>query len=73
MRQLPTKIACFFIRLYQWCISPLFPSCCRYYPTCSQYAAEALQKHGVIKGGALAFKRIMRCAPYHAGGYDPVP
>ncbi|MBQ6779775.1 MAG: membrane protein insertion efficiency factor YidD [Treponema sp.] len=73
MRHLASKILCFFIRLYQLCISPLFPPCCRYYPSCSQYAIDALKKHGAAKGSALAFKRILRCNPYHAGGYDPVP
>lgn len=73
MKNLLSKILCFFIRLYQLCISPLFPPCCRYYPTCSHYAIEALQKYGAIKGSALTIKRIARCTPLHAGGYDPVP
>jgi len=73
MKKLVAKILCFFIRLYQICISPLFPPCCRYYPSCSQYAIDALKKHGAMKGSVLAFKRIIRCNPYHAGGYDPVP
>lgn len=61
------------IRFYQLCISPLFPSTCRYTPTCSQYAIEAIQKHGAIKGLWLAFKRISRCHPWGGSGYDPVP
>ncbi|MBQ7159658.1 MAG: membrane protein insertion efficiency factor YidD [Treponema sp.] len=73
MKSIITKILCFFIRLYQICISPLFPPCCRYYPSCSHYAIDALKKHGPAKGSVLAFKRIMRCTPYHAGGYDSVP
>ncbi len=61
------------IRFYQTCISPLTPPACRYTPTCSQYGIEALRKHGVIKGGWLTFKRIMRCHPWGGSGYDPVP
>ena len=66
-------LCCALIRVYQRCISPLVPPCCRYTPTCSCYALEALRKHGLIKGNYLAFRRILRCNPYHAGGYDPVP
>lgn len=61
------------VRFYQLCISPLTPAACRYTPTCSQYAIEALRKHGVIKGGWLAVKRILRCHPWGGSGYDPVP
>ena len=61
------------IRFYQICISPLKPPCCRFYPTCSAYAVEALQKYGVIKGSYLAVRRILKCHPFHKGGYDPVP
>ena len=61
------------IRFYQICISPLKPSCCRFTPTCSQYALEAIEKYGALKGGWLAFRRILRCNPFHKGGYDPVP
>lgn len=63
----------FLIRGYQRCISPLFPPTCIYRPTCSQYAVEAIQKYGAAKGGWLALKRILRCHPFHQGGYDPVP
>ncbi|MCK9170646.1 MAG: membrane protein insertion efficiency factor YidD [Treponema sp.] len=73
MKKFLTKFFCFFIRAYQICISPLFPSCCRYRPTCSQYALESIRKYGPGKGLCLAIKRILRCNPYHAGGYDPVP
>jgi putative membrane protein insertion efficiency factor len=59
--------------LYKLTISPLLPAACRYYPTCSQYAREAVLKHGVLRGGLLAVRRIVRCNPYHAGGVDPVP
>ncbi|MCR5861957.1 membrane protein insertion efficiency factor YidD [Flavobacterium sp. J372] len=61
------------IRFYQGAISPLLPAACRYTPTCSHYAAEALQKHGLIKGGWLAAKRIVSCNPWGGKGYDPVP
>lgn len=60
------------IRFYQLCISPLLGNNCRYYPTCSQYAIEAIEKKGIIKGSWLAVKRICRCHPWHDGGYDPV-
>ena len=61
------------IRYYQRQISPLFPPCCRFTPTCSQYALEAIQVHGAAKGVFLALKRILRCNPLFPGGYDPVP
>jgi putative membrane protein insertion efficiency factor len=61
------------VRFYRRAISPYRPSCCRYYPTCSQYAIEALEKYGAIKGGYLTVRRILRCNPFHEGGYDPVP
>lgn len=62
----------FVIKLYQKVISPLFRPSCRYYPTCSQYAVESFQKFGVLKGGAKAIWRILRCNPFSKGGYDPV-
>jgi len=61
------------IRGYQLWVSPLLPAACRYYPTCSAYAIEALEKHGPLTGSWLALRRIARCHPFHAGGYDPVP
>lgn len=61
------------IKFYKLAISPLFPPSCRFYPTCSQYAIEALEKHGAFKGTFLAIKRVLRCNPFSKGGYDPVP
>jgi len=61
------------VRGYQIVLSPLLPAACRYYPSCSAYALEALQKHGARRGGWLAMQRIGRCHPLRAGGYDPVP
>ena len=61
------------IRFYRKRISPNRPPCCRFIPTCSQYAMEAIEKYGALKGGWMAFKRILRCNPFHKGGYDPVP
>lgn len=61
------------IRFYQYAISPLMGRSCRYYPTCSEYTAEAIKKHGALKGGWMGTKRICRCHPWHPGGYDPVP
>ena len=66
---LPVKL----IRLYQITLSPYMGRQCRYTPTCSNYAIEALQKHGLLRGGWLAVKRILRCAPWGGSGYDPVP
>lgn len=61
------------IRFYRAFISPLSPPSCRYVPTCSEYAMTAVEKYGVRRGGWLAIKRILRCHPFHKGGYDPVP
>jgi putative membrane protein insertion efficiency factor len=61
------------IRVYQYAISPFLGRSCRYFPSCSAYAVEAVEKHGAIKGGWLSAKRISRCHPWHPGGYDPVP
>ncbi|QAA23912.1 membrane protein insertion efficiency factor YidD [Sporolactobacillus terrae] len=63
----------FIIRLYQKFISPFTPPTCRFYPTCSHYAVEALTRFGMIKGGWLTIKRLVKCQPFHPGGYDPVP
>ena len=61
------------IRGYQLALSPLFPARCRFYPTCSQYAKEAVEAHGVGRGGLLAVRRLLKCHPFHAGGVDLVP
>jgi uncharacterized protein len=61
------------IKLYQLFVSPWMPAVCRFQPTCSRYAMEALRKHGAIKGSWLTLKRLLRCAPWGGSGYDPVP
>ena len=61
------------IRFYQRFVSPVLPSSCRYQPTCSVYAVEALERFGLWRGGGMALARILRCHPFHPGGYDPVP
>ncbi|WP_404400867.1 membrane protein insertion efficiency factor YidD [Idiomarina seosinensis] len=61
------------IKIYQWVISPLLGPRCRFYPTCSHYACEAIEKHGTIKGVGLAIRRVARCHPGSEGGFDPVP
>ena len=68
-----SKLLVLFVRAYQVALSPLLGGQCRYYPSCSAYAIEALQKHGAIKGGWMAAKRLMRCHPWGGHGYDPVP
>ena len=73
LKTLLTKILILPIRFYQGAISPLLPPACRYTPTCSQYAVEALTVHGPFKGSWLALKRICRCHPWGGSGYDPVP
>ena len=73
LMRLLSKVMLAFIWFYRTCISPLKPPSCRYTPTCSQYAIEAIKKYGPIKGGWLAFKRILRCNPFGGSGYDPVP
>lgn len=61
------------VRSYQWLLSPLLPPACRFHPTCSAYAAGALERHGALKGSWLAVRRVLRCHPFHEGGVDPVP
>ena len=69
MRILATSL----IRLYQWTVSPLLGPACRFYPSCSSYALEAIERYGVARGGWLAMKRLARCHPFNPGGIDPVP
>ena len=61
------------LRAYKYAVSPLFPPSCRYVPTCSEYAAEAVERHGVLRGSAMAVWRVLRCHPFVRGGYDAVP
>ncbi|MCI8367994.1 MAG: membrane protein insertion efficiency factor YidD [Eggerthellaceae bacterium] len=70
---IPKWIAIGLIMFYRFCISPLFPSCCRFVPTCSQYGLTAFKRYGFCKGLVLTCKRIMRCRPGGPHGYDPVP
>lgn len=67
------QLALLLIRFYRYGISPFFGRCCRFYPSCSTYGQEAIEKYGFCKGGYLTFFRIMRCHPWHPGGFDPVP
>lgn len=61
------------IRLYQMAVAPWLPPACRYTPSCSRYAVEAIERHGAGRGARLALKRLLRCHPFHRGGFDPVP
>ncbi len=73
MKSLLVQPLRWLIRGYQIAISPMLGNRCRFFPSCSEYAIEALEKHGMLKGGWLGVRRIGRCHPWHAGGYDPVP
>jgi putative membrane protein insertion efficiency factor len=73
MSRLPRLLVRALIRGYQKLISPFLPASCRFSPTCSNYALQAVDKYGVLKGGWLALRRISRCHPWHPGGHDPVP
>lgn len=73
LKQFLTLLLLLPVKFYQTCISPLKPPTCRYVPTCSQYAVEAIKKYGPVKGLILAVKRILRCHPWGGSGYDPVP
>ena len=67
------RIAVLAVRSYQFLISPLLPASCRFAPSCSEYAAEAITGHGMLRGVGLALRRLARCHPFHPGGYDPPP
>lgn len=68
-----TYILIIILRFYKKFVSPLLPNSCRFHPTCSVYAMEAIEKHGAFRGMVLAIKRILKCHPFHKGGFDPVP
>lgn len=70
---LPARAAMAFIRGYRRWVSPALPPACRFYPSCSAYALEAVARHGAFRGGWLAVRRLVRCHPFNPGGYDPVP
>jgi putative membrane protein insertion efficiency factor len=70
---LPARALVLMIRAYRRFVSPLFPRHCRFEPTCSAYALEAVKVHGALRGTALAVRRVARCHPFHSGGVDPVP
>lgn len=67
------RVALYIISIYQYLISPLYSPCCRFVPTCSEYARQAIMLHGIFRGTGLTLRRIVRCHPLCAGGYDPVP
>jgi putative membrane protein insertion efficiency factor len=71
--QVPRRIVASLIRAYQVAISPALPPSCRFNPSCSQYALEAVTRYGALKGSWLAARRLVRCHPFHPGGFDPVP
>ena len=73
MLRIPSLVLRLAIRGYQVAISPVLPPACRYYPTCSNYAIEAIEKYGALRGGWMAARRIGRCHPFSPGGFDPVP
>ena len=62
----------YLLKGYKWAVSPIFPPSCRYVPTCSEYAMEAVERHGAVRGGLKAIMRLLRCHPFAQGGYDPV-
>ena len=73
VRRIPAYGVLLLIRSYQLVLSPMLPASCRYVPTCSAYAAEAVERYGALRGGWMAARRIARCHPFRPGGYDPVP
>jgi len=73
LKKIVINIFVFFIKIYQWIISPIIKTNCRYLPTCSDYAVQALYEHGIRKGLFLSIKRILQCHPFGGSGFDPVP
>ena len=73
VRRIPRELCILAVRGYQLVLSPIFGGACRSYPSCSAYAIEALERHGALRGGWLALRRIARCHPFRPGGFDPVP
>jgi putative membrane protein insertion efficiency factor len=73
MTRFPKTLLLTLLRGYKWALSPFLPPACRYVPTCSDYAAEAIERHGAFRGSAMAIWRVLRCHPFVRGGYDPVP
>jgi putative membrane protein insertion efficiency factor len=72
MPNIPKLVVLQLLRAYKWAISPMFPPACRYVPTCSEYAMEAIERYGILRGGSIALTRLLRCHPFAHGGYDPV-
>ncbi|SRR6266567_2202438 len=72
MRQFAKLVVLWLLRGYTWAISPMFPPACRYVPTCSEYATEAVERYGALRGGGMTLLRLLRCHPFAHGGYDPV-
>ncbi len=70
--QILGKILVIFVRVYQVCVSPLFTPCCRFFPSCSEYAIDAIRRYGPIRGSYYGLLRLLRCHPFYPGGYDPV-
>jgi putative membrane protein insertion efficiency factor len=68
-----SRLVIFFISIYQRTLSPLLGDCCRFYPSCSAYTIQALQQYGLVKGLFMGLRRILKCHPFHPGGYDPLP
>jgi uncharacterized protein len=72
LKQFAKFVTLQFLRAYKWAISPMFPPSCRYVPTCSEYAIEAVERYGAVRGGWMALGRLLRCHPFARSGYDPV-
>ena len=72
MNQFAQTVVLYLLRAYKWAISPMFPPACRYIPTCSEYALEAVDRYGALRGGWMALARVLRCHPLGGSGYDPV-